>query len=91
MKSVFAEVVHTDNGVTCSERCFKDLSTAQECSDAEGYAKTFNSKAMYRDEVSMSDRPKGCYIWTNGYMYFNTDSMGGRQSSVASICTKGNT
>ena len=91
MKFVFAEVVHTDNGVTCSERGFKDLSTAQECSDAVGYAKTFNSKALYRNEVSSSDRPKGCYIWTNGYMYFNTHSIGERQSSAASICTKGNT
>ena len=91
MKFVFAEVVHTDNGVTCSERGFKDLSTAQECSDAVGYAKTFNSKAYYVAEESSSNSPKGCYIYTSGSMYFNTHSIGGRNSYAASICTKGNT
>ena len=91
MKLFFAELVHTDNGVTCSERGFKDLSTAQECSDAVGYAKTFNSKAIYRNEGSWSNNPKGCYIWTDGVMHFNTHSIGERQSSTASICTKGST
>ena len=30
MKSFFAEFAHTDNGVTCSDSGFIDLSTAQE-------------------------------------------------------------
>ena len=91
MKLFFAEFVHTDNGVTCSERGFKDLSTAQECSDAVIYAKTFNSKALYRTEGSWSNNPKGCYIWTTGNMYFNRHSIGEKDSYAASICTKGNT
>ena len=91
MTLFFAEFVHTDNGVTCSERGFKDLSTAQECSDAVSYAKTFNSKALYRNEVSWNFYPKGCYIWPSGYIYFNTHSIGEKDSSAASICTIGNT
>ena len=91
MKLFFAEVFHTDNGVTCSERGHKDLSTAQGCSDAVGYAKTFNSKALYKNDGSWSNNPKGCYIWTSGDMFFNTHSIGERRSSAASICMKGST
>ena len=91
MTLFFAEFVPTDNGVTCSERGFKDLSTAQECSDAVSYAKTFNSNANYREKGSLSNYPKGCYIWTSGNMLFNTHSTGEKVSSAASICTKGNT
>ena len=91
MTLFFAEFVHTDNGVTCSERGFMDLSTAQECSDAVSYAKTFNSKARYRNEGSYWDYPKGCHIWTWGNMHFNTHFIGAKDSSAASICRKGNT
>ena len=91
MKFIFAEVAHTDNGVTCSERGFKDLSTAQECSDAVSYAKTFNGNANYWNEESSSNYPKGCYIFTSGNMFYNTHSIGEKDSSAASICTKGNT
>ena len=91
MTLFFAEFVHTDNGVTCSERGFKDLSTAQECSDAVSYAKTFNSEAHYRKEGSLKSYPKGCYILGAGNMVFNTHSTGGRQPSATSICKKGNT
>ena len=91
MTLFFAEFVHTDKGVTCSERGLKDLSTAQECSDAVSYAETFNRDANYRNVESLSYYPKGCHIWTWGDMYFNTHSIGGRNSYAASICTKGNT
>ena len=91
MKLFFAEVIHTDNGVTCSERGFKDLHTAQECSNAVGYAKTFNSKARYRNEGSWSNTPKGCNIWPSGDMYFNTHSNGKMSLVATSICMKGNT
>ena len=92
MTLFFAEFVHTDNGVTCSERGFKDLSTAQECSDAVSYAKTFNSKARYRDEGSWIIFPKGCHIWKiSGNMHFNAHFIGEKDSSAASICKKGNT
>ena len=92
MTSFFAEseFVHTDNGVTCSDSGFRDLSTAQECSDAVNYATSFNTKAVYRTTVSTTNRPKGCYILGSGYMYFNTHPDGGRSSSVNSICWRGN-
>ena len=92
MTLFFAEFVHTDNGVTCSERGFKDLSTAQECSDSVSYAMTFNSMAIYQSQGSWSSYfPKGCHIWNWGDMYFNTHSIGERNSFAANICTKGNT
>ena len=101
MTSFFAELVHTNNGFTCSDRGFGDLSTAQECSDAVGYAKSFNRYARYQGSASWTDRPKGCYIRGMGFMHFNTPSTGEESvivygarpsdSAVNSICRKGNT
>ena len=90
MTLFFAEFVHTDNGVTCSESGFKDLSTSQECSDAVSYAKTFNGNAHYNLQGSWTSVPRGCYILTSGSMFYNTHSIGEKDSSAASICTKGN-
>ena len=87
MTSFFADFVHTENGVTCSESGLMDLSTAQECSSAVSYAKSFNSKAYYYSEVALRARPKGCYI-RSGAMYFNSYSTGEGSSSETSICWK---
>ena len=93
MTSLFAEseFVYTDNGVTCSDIGLRDLSTAQECSNAVNYATSFNSKAVYETTWSTISRPKGCYILGSEYMYFNTHPTGGSSSSVVnSICLRGN-
>ena len=88
---VFAEFVHTDKGATCSDSGFMDLSTAQECSGAVTYAKSFNSKAYFDVDGSWSRYPKGCFISeSSGYMYFNTHSTGRRKSTTISICRNGN-
>ena len=91
MTSFFVDLVHTDNGFTCSDSGFRDLSTAQECYGIVSYAKTFNSKAYYAGKESSTTRPKGCYIHVFGDMYFNTHPAGGSSSYVTSICRKGNT
>ena len=92
MTSFLADFVHTDNGFTCSDSGFRDLSNAQECSGAVSYTRSFNRKAHYAYALSSGTVPKGCYIWDyEGEMYFNTHPTGGRRSSVASICRKGNT
>ena len=86
-----AVFVHTDKGVTCSDRGFTDLSTAVECSGAVSYAKSFNSDAHYQSEVNWSTSPKGCIINHSGSMYFNTHLTGDRNNLYSSICKKGNT
>ena len=91
MTSFFTEFVHTDRGVVCSDSRFMDLSTAQECSGAIDYAKSFNSDANYREEGSWDVYPKGCHIYDSGSMYFNTHSTGTNQGRTISICRKGNT
>ena len=92
MTLFLVDFVHTDNGFTCSESGFGDLSTAQNCSDAVSYAKSFNSKAVLISiDKYYGDKPKGCYILGAGNMVFNTHSTGGRQPSATSICKKGNT
>ena len=91
MTSFFAEFARTDNGLSCSDSGFRDLSTEQECSGAVSYAKSFNRGARYNYVYSSIERPKGCYIWGDGAMYFNAHPTGGSSSSVASICGKGNT
>ena len=89
--SFFAGFVHTGEGVTCSDSSFlMDLSTAEECSGAVNYAKSFNSMAEYRKKVSWSDQPKGCIIF-DYWMYFNTHSTGGRSGEGTSICRTSNT
>ena len=90
MTSFFAEFVHTDSGVACSERGFTDLSTAEECSGSVDYAKSFKSNANYRYSFSDNRTLKGCFIDTYGRIYFNTHSTGGRCSSCTNICRKGN-
>ena len=89
MTSFLAELVHTDKGVTCHDGGFIDLSTANECAGAVGYARTFNSKALYKYETSSIILPKGCFIDDeSGEMYFNTDT-GGKWYFSNSICRKG--
>ena len=91
MTYFFAEFVHTENGVTCSDRGFMDLSTAQECSVAVSYAKSFNSKANFMSTTNNSERHKGCFIFDSGAMWFNMHNTGSRSSYDTSICRKGNT
>ena len=91
MTLFFAEFVHTDNGVTCSETGFFDLSTEQECRDSVDYAKSFNSEARLSLSYSWSHIPKGCSMHDDGHMNFNTHSTGAKASSRTSICKKGNT
>ena len=91
MTSFLAELVNTDKGVTCHDSGFIDLSTAQECSGAVSYARTFNSKAIYKSETSSNILPKGCFINNDGgEMFFNTHT-GGSWPFSSSICRKGNT
>ena len=91
MTSFLAVFVHTDNGVTCSDSGFMDLSTAQECSGTVSYAKSFNSEATYRGDVHKRSVPKGCYIADWGSIHFNTHNARGSSSLYTSICRKGNT
>ena len=91
MKSFFAEFVHTEKGVTCSDSGFLDLYSAEECSSAVNYAKSFNGNARYKGVFSSSISHKGCAIYDSGNMYFNPHSTGGRRSDESSICRKGTT
>ena len=91
MKSFFAEFVHTEKGVTCSDRGFIDLSHQQECAAAVSHAKSFNSKAIFMSQTDHSDRHKGCFIYDSGAVWFNTHDTGSRSSYVTSICKIGNT
>ena len=95
MKSFFAELVHTEEGVTCSDSGFMDLSTEEECAGAVNYAKSFNSKASFHYAATWSTLPKGCIIGYNGNILFNKHSTGGQSftthSVFGSICRKGNT
>ena len=92
MTSFFAELVHTENGVTCSDSGFINLVTEQECFDAVRYAKSFNSKIKYLGAKSFSSRPSGCFfILDYGVMYWNTNSRGQGSYSCTSICRGGNT
>ena len=88
--NLFAVLVHTEKGTTCSDSGLQDLSTDQECSDAVNYAKSFNVNAEYKYSESSSSYPKGCYILSGGRMYFNRDSTGKNQAGIRSICHKGN-
>ena len=91
MTSFFAEFVHTDKNVTCSDTGLMDFSTGQECYGAVNYAKTFNSNARYRWELYGDMYPKGCFISESGNMYFNKYTGSARSSfSGISICYRGN-
>ena len=89
--SFFAGLVHTAKGVTCSDSSLMDLSTAEECSGAVNYAKSFNSNASFTYVGSWSRNHQGCVILDSGYIFFITQSTGGENSTSTSICRKGST
>ena len=88
--NLFAALVHTEKGTTCSDNGFQDLSAGQECSDAINYAKSFNCDARYEYSHSWSWIPKACAIYEDGRMYFNSHPSGGNDAKYRSICKKGN-
>ena len=87
---LFSELVHIDDGVKCPDSGFMDLSTARECSDAVGYAKSFNSHASYEGEGCWVTKPSGCSIHDAGDINFNNCSDGYWPSYYRTICKKGN-
>ena len=87
---LFAGLVHTDKGTTCSDIGLQDLSTDQECSDAVNYAKYFNGNAKYVESGSWPGNHKGCSIYGDGEMIFNRHVSGQNNANTRSICKKGN-
>ena len=53
------------------------------------YAISFNGKSNFTITGSWEDYPKGCSIYDNGNMYFNSHPMGSRDSNARSICMIG--
>ena len=91
MTSFFAEFLHSyKKGWSCTDMGLAHLSTAEECSGAVNYAKSFNGNAHYVRSGSFSTKLKGCFIDDSGAMFFNTHSTG-RHSEDNNICRKGNT
>ena len=89
--NLFAALLHTERGTTCSDSGIQDLSTDKECSDAVNYAKSINGDAKYRYSVSVPWQHKGCFIYDpSGNMYFNKHSSGNNNANVRSICHRGN-
>ena len=93
LTSFFAELVHTGNGATCSDAGFMDLSTEEECSgsDAVNYAKSFDGNAHFQGVLWNDYNHKGCFMYDNGVMRFNTHNTGGREPDNFNICRKGST
>ena len=81
---------HTDMGQACSDSMMHDLSNSKECSDAVTYAYSFNSNANYKTSGSWDNLYKGCVIYANGNMYFNSHSTGLKSHDTRSICKGGN-
>ena len=77
-------------GQTCSDSMMHDLSNSKECSDAVTYAYSFNSNANYKTSGSWDNLYKGCVIYANGNMYFNSHSTGMKSHDTRSICKGGN-
>ena len=84
-----ASLLYTDKGRSCSDSGLYDLSNEKECSDAVIYAISFNRKSNFTITGSWEDYPKGCSIYDNGNMYFNSHPMGTRDSNARSICMIG--
>ena len=84
-----ASLLYTDKGRSCSDSGLYDLSNAKECADAVIYAISFNRKPNFTTTGSWEDYPKGCNIYDNGNMYFNSHPMGRRASNSRSICMIG--
>ena len=76
-------------GQTCSDSMMHDLSNSKECSDAVTYAYSFNSNANYKTSGSWDNFYKGCVIYANGNMYFNSHSTGMKSHDTRSICKGG--
>ena len=97
--NLFAALLHTEKGTTCSDSGFQDLSTEKECADAVNYAKSIIGNARYIGSGSWPENHKGCFIYVemysgnpsgSGHMYFNKHSSGNNNAAMRSICHKGN-
>ena len=82
-------LVNTNLGETCLDAGYSDLPDGQTCSDAWAFALYFNSNARYHGNFSDKGYPKGCYIYDNGVMWFNSHTTGSPNSDTQSICTAG--
>ena len=91
MLTSFSGLLHTGRGLTCSGSTWINLSNAKECSDAVQYAKSFNGNARYSYEIYESGKPKGCFIYDSGTMYFNVHPTGRGAQGTRNICKPGNT
>ena len=86
----FVEFAHTDKVLTCSAYSYSDIADEKECRHAVIYATSLNSNAKYKGSGSWEFNPKGCYMYDNGYMYFNSHPTGSYKSITQNICKKGN-
>ena len=82
-------LVNTNLGETCLDAGYSDLPDGQTCSDAWAFALYFNSNARYHGNFSDKGYPKGCYIYDNGVMWFNSHMTGSSNSDTQTICTAG--
>ena len=81
------EIMHTENGTSCLQLGFKDLTTKAECRTAVNYARTFIPNAFFGVSGSWDYTPKGCFISHKG-LYWNTHQTGSLQSNIweRSLC-----
>ena len=86
----FIAFAHTNKALTCAAYSYIDIADDQECRHAVIYATTINSNAQYKGSGSWEYNPKGCYMYDNGYLYFNSHSTGSYKSITQNICKKGN-
>ena len=86
----FIEFAHTDKVLTCSAYSYNDIADDHECRHAVTYARSLNLNAIYKGRGSWEYNPKGCYMYDNGYMYFNSHPTGSCKSITRNICKKGN-
>ena len=84
---IFVALHYTAKGYTCTNMGRRDLPTEEDCRNAVNYAKsTINGNAIYRYSVSWAYHHKGCFIYVDGSMYFNSHYSGSNNADLRSIC-----
>ena len=73
---LFIVFTHTENGIRCSEKGWKDLETENECRSAVNYTQSFAPNAYFHKSGMWAYSPKGCYLggyngvrWNSGGDY----------------------
>ena len=89
---IIEDLLLTEHGETCEGRGLTTIGSLTECLAKIETIQTYYPSVDVISEESDSDRPKGCYVLTEGARgegYFNMHASGDSDSDSRALCIQG--